>query len=195
MNSIKDQKLKDILLAAKELFMKYGFKRVSIEEVCREANVSKMTFYKHFPNKKDLVRQLYSYIISETLVEYDAIMESDSSFIEKVKKSIDLKMKSTEKISQEFYDDLLKSDDPEIIEMVNKSKIESIQRVLSDYTEAQKNGEIRKNVKPEFILYFLNHMFEMANDERLSSIYNTPNEMVMELINFFFYGVLPHNNE
>ena len=44
-----------IVKTAKELFWKFGIKRVTIEEICREANVSKMTFYKFFSNKNELL--------------------------------------------------------------------------------------------------------------------------------------------
>lgn len=195
MNSIQDQKLKDILLAAKELFWRYGFKRVSIEEISKEANVSKMTFYKHFKNKIELVKSLYKLVSDEAMKNYNSIMKSDISFVEKVKKSIDLKKDQTKMMSKEFYEDLMKSDDPEIIEIVNRSKKANIQLILNDYIQAQQKGDIRKNLKPEFILYFLNHMFEMAGDDRLNSLYDTPNEMIMELTNFFFYGILPRQNE
>ena len=71
MNSIQDQKLRDILLAAKELFWKFGFKRVSVEEVCKEAQVSKMTFYKHFKNKIELVKSLYKLVSDEAMKKYN----------------------------------------------------------------------------------------------------------------------------
>jgi hypothetical protein len=34
-------------------------------------------------------------------------------------------------------------------------------------------------------------MREMVEDGNLLSIYKTPNELIMELTNFFFYGILP----
>jgi hypothetical protein len=67
--------------------------------------------------------------------------------------------------------------------------------VHNDYVVAQKNGEIRKDVKPEFISYFLNHIYEMLGDENLSKLYANPNEMAMELIRFFFYGILDHHEK
>jgi AcrR family transcriptional regulator len=70
MESIDDQKLREILIAAKELFWKHGFKRVSIEEVCREANVSKMTFYKHFKNKIELIKYLLNFIFDISVKNY-----------------------------------------------------------------------------------------------------------------------------
>ena len=68
---------------------------------------------------------------------------------------------------------------------------ENIQMVLNDYLKAQKRGDIRKDIKPEFILYFLNHMITMTDDDQLSSLYSSPQDMIMELTNFFFYGILP----
>ena len=53
-NLTTNPKYLDIFKTAKDLFWKYGIKRVSIEEICKEAKVSKMTFYKFFPNKIEL---------------------------------------------------------------------------------------------------------------------------------------------
>jgi hypothetical protein len=38
-------------------------------------------------------------------------------------------------------------------------------------------------------------MMEMGQDERLSMIYATPQEMILELTNFFFYGILPRQDK
>ncbi|NQV51449.1 MAG: helix-turn-helix transcriptional regulator, partial [Candidatus Marinimicrobia bacterium] len=40
----------DILRTAEKLFMQFGYNRVTVEEICREAKVSKVTFYKYFSN-------------------------------------------------------------------------------------------------------------------------------------------------
>ena len=44
-----------IYRAAAELFAKYGWIRVSVEEICTAAGVSRVTFYKYFDNKKSLL--------------------------------------------------------------------------------------------------------------------------------------------
>ena len=185
------KKVDQIMKVGKDLFWKYGIKRVSIEEICKEANVSKMTFYKYFNNKIDLVKNIYEVNSKQAMNKYHSIMNSDLQFVEKVKLTIDLKREQTESLSQEFYDDIIKSDNPEIREMFNKALKENLQIILGDYTKAQKEGDVRKDIKPEFILYFMNHMMEMAKDSRLAGLYSTPNEIIMELNNFFFYGILP----
>ena len=47
-------KKQQILIAASKLFMELGYGAVSMEQVAREANVSKATLYAHFKSKNDL---------------------------------------------------------------------------------------------------------------------------------------------
>lgn len=193
MESIADQKLKEILVAAKELFWKHGFKRVSIEEVCREANVSKMTFYKHFKNKMELIKYLLNHIYDKAIKQYREIMDSDIPFHEKVKKTLDLKMEQSKNISNEFMNDYVRHADPEMVKFLNQKMDENLKMIVNDYIQAQKKGDIRKDIKPEFILYFLNQLQEMVKDEQLEKIYDNPQDIIMEFTNFFFYGILPRN--
>ncbi|NOZ62096.1 MAG: TetR/AcrR family transcriptional regulator, partial [Calditrichaeota bacterium] len=55
---------------AQDLFFRYGIRRVTVEEICRTAGVSKMTFYKYFKNKIDLVKKLMEKIYDQALAEY-----------------------------------------------------------------------------------------------------------------------------
>lgn len=195
MESIDDQKLKEIIVAAKELFWKHGFKRVTIEEVCRKAKVSKMTFYKHFKNKMELIKYLLNFIFDKSLKKYREIMDSDLPFPEKVKKTLDLKMEQSQDISNEFMNDYIRHADPEMLEFLNQIQSKNLKMIVNDYVEAQKKGDIRKDIKPEFIMYFLNQMFVMMKDESLEKLYSNPQDLIMEFINFFFYGVLPRDGK
>jgi len=191
MESIDDQKLKKILIVSKELFWKHGFKRITIEEICNEANVSKMTFYKHFKNKKELVEFIINNITDKAMKKYRKIMDSDITFPDKIKKTIDLKMEATKDISNEFLNDYIRYADDEMLALFQQNKNEIMGSILNDYIEAQKKGEIRKDINPKFILYFLNNLQEMVKDEQLEKMYDKPQDIIMELTNFFFYGILP----
>ena len=59
------------------------------------------------------------------------------------------------------------------------------------YLQAQKDVENRKDLNPAFILYFLKKMQDLLIDPALENFYETPNDRIMELFNFFFYGILP----
>jgi AcrR family transcriptional regulator len=178
----------------KDLFWKYGIKRVTVEEICREAGVSKMTFYKYFRNKNELVRAIIDQITGDALDQYKALMQQDIPFEEKVRETIRLKYEGTDQMSQEFLNDYLPEAEPEILEFVRQRTREVFGLILEDYRMAQQRGDIRKDIKIEFILYFLNKMVELMGDKELERLYGSPRELIMELVNFFFYGIMPRQN-
>lgn len=188
---IDNQKLQQIYSIAKTMFMRHGFKRVPIEEICREAGVSKMTFYKFFANKFDLLKFILEKITSESLAEYRDILKQDIPYAEKVTQMIQMKMKYTDEISQEFFNDLYKNAEPELVAYWQQKTQEMMQLVLEDLKAVQVQGDVRAEIKPEFILYFLNHIFEMVKDDRLLQLYDSPQALINELTRFFFYGILP----
>jgi len=188
MNNPKKQQ---IITTARDLFWKYGFRRVSIEEICREANVSKMTFYKHFNNKDEIVKYIIDLITGIAMKKYREIMDNDIPFIKKVEKSIQLKMESSNEMSQEFFDDFHKNASPELREHFNKLVRANLQTIQNDYIKAQKKGDVRSDINPNFILYYLDKILEMAKDENLIRLYKSPPDLINELTRFFFYGILP----
>ena len=47
----KSKKATLLVDEAEKLFLRYGLEKVSVEEICQVAKVSKMTFYRYFQNK------------------------------------------------------------------------------------------------------------------------------------------------
>jgi len=179
-----------ILETSKSLFWKFGFKRVTIEELCKEAGVSKMTFYKYFPNKIELVKSLMNRVLKDALVKYKKISESDIPYPEKVIQMIELKQEQVQTMSSEFFRDYVQSDDPELINFLNQLSQENLQMFTNDFKKAQENGDIRQDLKVEFIMYIMNHLVEMTNDDNLLNMYAQPQDLVMEITRFLFYGIL-----
>lgn len=54
---MKDIKL-SILAAAKIRFLRFGFQKTTIDEICRDCRISKRTLYQHFISKDDLFLNL-----------------------------------------------------------------------------------------------------------------------------------------
>ncbi len=61
-NSIADKSPRErILLTAHDLFYRDGIRATGIDKVIAEAKVAKVTFYRHFPSKDDLIRAFLDY--------------------------------------------------------------------------------------------------------------------------------------
>jgi len=188
----KNKKQEQIVQAARTLFWKYGMKRVSIEEICREAGVSKMTFYKHFPNKTTLALFILKKHYAESMMEYQRIMDSNLSYPEKIERAIELKLKNAQNLSQEFVNELYRNGDPDIMGFMQKMVKGSLDKFMTDFRTYQQKGEIRSDVKPEFMLYMLNKMTDMTTDDHFIRLFENPADMVRAISNFYFYGIMPN---
>ena len=187
-------KFESIVSAARSLFWRHGIRRVTIEEICEKAGVSKMTCYKYFSNKTAIAKYIIEDLFESGAKAYKEIYNSDIPYEEKVKKLVELKISNTHEMSQELLDDIYKYKDEELYETIENIKKKMIGIYLDDISQAQKMGEIRNDVKPEFMLYFLNNLTEMLTDQQVVGIYTNPEQMIAEVMNFFFYGIMPRKN-
>ena len=96
-----------------ELFGKYGFEHVTIEQITKACNVSKGTFYTHFPSKYD--------VILEKFKEFD-------TFYDTVEKEINPTLSASEKILTIYNEQMLY-----IINVVGKDVLTTV------YTAAMTN--------------------------------------------------------
>ena len=79
-------KKEEVINAARDLFTKYGYKKVSMDEISKEANVTKKTIYSYFSDKE----AMFKYFASEELQSMKEKIENDvnssTSFIDRVSK-------------------------------------------------------------------------------------------------------------
>lgn len=189
---ISNKKREAILVTAKELFWKYGFRRVSVEEICKKAGVSKMTYYKFFPNKIELAKTVFKYLVEESQVKFKNLMEEEIPVDEKIRKVILFKAEATENISQEFLQDFYMGSEPELKLFVEQMSKNALDDWLSDYRAAQKKGIFRDDFKPEFLLQASFKLIELLKDEKLMKLYNDPQELILEFVNLLTYGISSH---
>jgi AcrR family transcriptional regulator len=190
-----NKKYRDIMETAKRLFWKHGLRRVTIEEICQEANVSKMTFYKYFPNKTELAKEILDRMFEENMRAFDELMLSDIPFEEKMHRQIKMKLQGTRDISEEFVKDIYGDPESELCIYWKKQSEKVIGGVIEHYRNAQEKGWLRKDLKIDFILYMINKSFEMVNDQSLIAKYDTMQDLILEINRFFLYGILPYDKQ
>ncbi len=64
-------KKEQIIEAARNLFHQFGFKKVSMDEIAKEAGVTKKTIYMYFSSKEELLK----YFIQEEITNMEEIVE------------------------------------------------------------------------------------------------------------------------
>ena len=172
------------------MFRRFGVKRVTVEEIAREAGVSKVTFYKYFANKNELVKYILRSMTERALARTEEVQHMDIPFPDKVRQLIDDKLRDTTRTSEAFIDEFFHTDDEELRVFVRELTRESHRRFLDFVTASQKQGHVRPSIRPAFVLAILGKLNELAADEELKRHYPDYVELTREIIDFFFYGLL-----
>jgi len=180
-----------ITAAAEGLFKKFGTRRVTIDEICRSAGISKMTFYKYYPNKIELAKTILRRLADAQLAAFHDLMSRDIPFEEKVRETIRMKLEAVHAFGDEWPREYIENPDSEIGRSISEMAVEISDAVRREYEEAQKKGDVRSDIRMDFILYFLDHTQQMFRDERLLSMYDSIESLTAEVLNFFFWGILP----
>lgn len=163
-----------VIDTARKLFSEYGYKRVSMDEIARESNVTKKTIYTYFKDKESM----FKYFIDEELKNMkqivDGIKKGNKSTINQIS-DVTYEL-LTYRNNSKLFNNLLKD-----LKTENKDKCESFIKLYDDevvsYIEkriedAIKDGVIKKcDVHlSAFIIYkvFLSVMveYDMKIDEK-----------------------------
>ncbi|MBN1990005.1 MAG: TetR/AcrR family transcriptional regulator [Bacteroidales bacterium] len=187
------KKHKDIVSTAKELFWRYGFKRVTIEEVCATAKVSKMTFYKFYPNKLELAKAVFDMVVDDGVEQFKLLMGSDASVSEKMRGMIQMKLEGTNDISREFLADFYANPELGLSTYIEEKTRVAWTDVITVFREGQQKGWFRSDFKPELLLVLAQKAAELVADSKVVALYDKPQDLVLEFTNLITYGIVNHD--
>ncbi|GAP42228.1 transcriptional regulator, TetR family [Lentimicrobium saccharophilum] len=180
-----------ILEAGRELFWKYGFRKVSVDEICKAAGVSKMTFYRYFNDKATLAKKIFDNELEKSMEQFRKIMQSGISVPEKMKHILQMKSESVKNISGDFIRDFYSDNESGLKAHIEQKTASSWETILDVYRQAQQRGEFRKDMKPEILLYISQKVTDLFNDPYLTGLCGGPAGVIMELARLFTYGISP----
>ena len=188
-NEIASKKYALILSTARELFWKYGFKRVSIEELCVKAKVSKMTFYKFFPNKIELAKCVFIKESEAGLKKFKAILHENTSPAETLKKIVQLKLEGSSDISKDFLLDFYENNDEGLKDFVMQASRSAWHKLIKGIREAQRKRVFTSSIRPELLMHFSQAMASLITNKELLEYYASAHDLIKELTHLMAYGL------
>lgn len=186
-----NKKQKQIVDTAQELFFRFGLNKVTIEEVCKKSGVSKMTFYKYYKNKNELIEYILMRLVEEGKEAYTKIMQSDMVFEEKIQAVVDMKVGLTQKVSQEFIQEIYSREDTNIPKVFEEAIQDSYRSFRNDLEKAKADGQLRADVNIDLVMYWLKAMRKMLEDKQVIGLFSSSEDLTKELNKMFFYGIMP----
>jgi AcrR family transcriptional regulator len=191
----KNKKYNEILAASKALFWKFGFRKVTIEEICREAKTSKMTFYKHFPNKVEVAKAVLDQVVNNSMNDFTELKNKATSSAELMEGMLKMKKEGIHEISKEFLADFYTDTELGLKEYMASKTMQVFASMIADFKDLQQKGLIRKDLKIEFYLVLAQKIGGLMDDPYLISLFPNPEDLVMEFTNLFAYGMSPRTDK
>ncbi len=145
-----------IVKKATEMFMSFGFKSVTMDDIANELGISKKTIYQHFCNKHDLVEASTLNVFENVSCGIDGIREMGKNSIEEIFiiRSFMMQHLNNESASpfyqlQKFFPKIFSCLRAKQFEKMNGCMIDNLQRGID-------NGLYRDNININFIsrIYF-----------------------------------------
>ncbi len=152
-----------LLKVALIIFNRKGFSKTRLEDVAREANVTRGAIYWHFENKYDLYYTLIKEYTPDVEKEFSIILNKEESPLKRIRQCIkhfceileqDEEFQAIVKLI--FINTSLPDESDEMIKVISKRQ-RSIMRLMSMVIhEGIQCGEVRSNVNPDATAILLN---------------------------------------
>ena len=87
---MSDDKKSRILAAARSVFLRYGFKRVNMNDIAEAAGVSRPALYVLFKNKEEIFIEAYLRWVEETIAQVEAAMAQTALPKDKIARAFEI---------------------------------------------------------------------------------------------------------
>lgn len=186
-NSTTEIKLLDSI---RDLFIKYGIKSLTMDDISRHLGISKKTLYLSFKNKKDLVKKVMEHKISTLECDMDSLEGEEANAIDELM-SISKKMSKglADAHPSIMYD--IQKYYPQAWKILHCHKEEfAFNKMLTNLKRGIEEGLYRDNVNPEVIAKAFLVMTDamMSNQLALPGKFNFQ-ELHLELMRYHIRGI------
>ncbi len=185
-----NEELKTILLKAREMYMKYGIKSISMDDVAAELGISKKTLYQYVTDKDDLVGKFVENEIALRQEEICKCFKASANAIEELFE-ISIFMNKLMKDQNPATEHDLKKYYPHHYEKTVKTRREGIYSyILLNLKKGKKEGLYRQELNEEIIakLYLSRveniHLNDMFTIEEFTSI-----KLFLEILTYHIRGI------
>jgi len=179
-----------ILSNAAELFLNYGFKSITMDDISNHIGISKKTIYQHFENKTTLVEAVTMFVFENISCGINDICNSKKNPIEEIYdiKQFVMEHLKDEKSSPTFQ---LQKYYPKIFKTLKKKQFDVMQGCVKDnLTRGVEIGLYRQTINIEFIsrIYF-NSMVAIKDTELFPLHHFSVNTLMDYFLEYHIRGI------
>lgn len=180
-----------ILSSVANLYLKYGVRSVSMDDLAHHQGISKKTLYQYFDDKNDLVNQVTTLLLEERMAQYTAAIKDSSNAIDELFSISKLIRKHFSELNPALMYDLQKYH-PEAWGLFLKHENEVVYHLVVENLE---RGVTERYFRPDISVNVLAKIrveqIHLSFDERVFPKDEFDfTEVQMQLFDHFVHGVL-----
>ncbi len=146
-----DEKKLEIIERSTSVFMRYGIKSVTMDDLSRELGVSKKTIYKHFSDKNDLIRAVIEYSLSQEQKNCEHCTVNSSNAIEALISISQFVVNHIQNINPTVFYDMQKYH-ADAWKLMEEHKMDFVlSNIRNNIIQGIEEGLYRKNINPEIL--------------------------------------------
>lgn len=185
-NNIKDK----ILKGAESLFLKYGVRSISMDDIARHLSVSKKTLYHHFTDKDEIITQVTQAHLSQNLTEMDECRAGSENAMEELAKISGCLRRNMEQMNPSLLFDLQKYHPKAFAVWMHFKHSYIRESVVRNLEQGIKEGYFRKEINTEVMAALRMLTVEAPFDDRIypKDKFNLV-EVQAQVFDHFVYGL------
>ena len=179
-----------ILEKSEALFLRYGLKSVTMEDIARKLGISKKTLYQFVDNKADLVAQIMMAHIEKEKALMEGLRANSDDAIEEMLQIARYGIQQLRKLSPSVMYDLQKYYQ-HLWQMVQKLHRVYVHRLIQENIERGiAQGVYRADINPDILakIYVMSTMSVVDDEVFPIKNYNKEN-LFIEFIKYHIYGI------
>jgi AcrR family transcriptional regulator len=182
---------KKILKAAENLFMKYGVRSISMDDISRHLSVSKKTLYQHFADKEDIVSMTCQAHIESIAKQITTIRNTSKNAIDELAQISMCLKRNTEETNPSLLFDLEKYHPKAWSFWLNHKHKFIRESVIGNLKQGIEEGYYRPEINVEVIAAMRLEIVQLPFDVNVfpPSRYKLA-EVQMQLFDHFVHGIV-----
>lgn len=181
-----------ILETALDLFLTQGIKKVTMDDAAHAAGITRVTVYRHYANKKDLVSAVFLHIAAGFEQAREAVENEQNQDIEAIVDIIGTALGKLPPCDFPARLDELNRAYPAVFRQFRDTRLAALNVIFERlFALAETQGRLRPDLNRTVVqTYFMETVVNVVESQRLIALGLSPDEIFRTVKLIFLYGVL-----
>ncbi len=186
-----EEKEKLIIERARELFLLYGLKSVTMDDLSRELGMSKKTLYQYFTDKKNLIEKILNREIGRLIERFETLFDENKNALEILVNIQNEILNFVKRQPPNVKYDLRKYY-PDLWEKIRSRQFdEMFKAIVKILKQGIKQGLFRKDLQPEIIAALQVKRSEILNTKEFEELTRnfSKEEILNQVFKYHIHGI------